>query len=140
MIRMTELVFLKLGGSLITDKTLPYTPRLEKLADLALSMPHLTPGMSMIISIATMTQKPSQRSHLAKRAVTKPISDYSARKGCQSAQLDYRCRFCLPSQTEPLAWSSMNAANMVVPCSIHNQPDNPARPSIRTLPKRVALP
>ncbi len=35
MIRMTELVFLKLGGSLITDKTLPYTPRLEKLADLA---------------------------------------------------------------------------------------------------------
>ncbi|MCX6065672.1 MAG: hypothetical protein NT121_07955, partial [Chloroflexi bacterium] len=32
---MTELVFLKLGGSLITDKTLPYTPRLDKLADLA---------------------------------------------------------------------------------------------------------
>jgi isopentenyl phosphate kinase len=33
--RMTELVFLKLGGSLITDKTLPYTPRLDKLTDLA---------------------------------------------------------------------------------------------------------
>jgi isopentenyl phosphate kinase len=32
---MTELVFLKLGGSLITDKTLPYTPHLDKLADLA---------------------------------------------------------------------------------------------------------
>jgi isopentenyl phosphate kinase len=31
---MTELIFLKLGGSLITDKTLPYTPRLDKLADL----------------------------------------------------------------------------------------------------------
>ena len=29
------LVFLKLGGSLITDKTRPYTPRLEKLEDLA---------------------------------------------------------------------------------------------------------
>jgi isopentenyl phosphate kinase len=29
------LIFLKLGGSLITDKTRPYTPRLEKLADLA---------------------------------------------------------------------------------------------------------
>jgi isopentenyl phosphate kinase len=29
------LVFLKLGGSLITDKTRPYTPRLEKLDDLA---------------------------------------------------------------------------------------------------------
>jgi isopentenyl phosphate kinase len=32
---MTELVFLKLGGSLITDKDLPYTPRLDKLTRLA---------------------------------------------------------------------------------------------------------
>ena len=32
---MTELVFLKLGGSLITDKDKPYTPRLDKLAELA---------------------------------------------------------------------------------------------------------
>ncbi len=32
---MRELVLLKLGGSLITDKTRPYTPRLNKLADLA---------------------------------------------------------------------------------------------------------
>jgi isopentenyl phosphate kinase len=30
-----ELVFLKLGGSLITDKTQPYTVRLDKLADLS---------------------------------------------------------------------------------------------------------
>lgn len=32
---MTELVFLKLGGSLITDKTQAYTPRLHLLASLA---------------------------------------------------------------------------------------------------------
>lgn len=32
---MTELVFLKLGGSLITDKDKPYTPRLDKLKELA---------------------------------------------------------------------------------------------------------
>jgi isopentenyl phosphate kinase len=32
------LIFLKLGGSLITDKTQPYTPRLEKLADLAIQI------------------------------------------------------------------------------------------------------
>jgi len=32
---MTELVFIKLGGSLITDKTLPYTVRPEKLTELA---------------------------------------------------------------------------------------------------------
>lgn len=30
-----ELVLLKLGGSLITDKDIPYTPRLDKLAELA---------------------------------------------------------------------------------------------------------
>jgi len=32
---MPELVFLKLGGSLITDKDKPHTPRLDKLAELA---------------------------------------------------------------------------------------------------------
>ncbi len=32
---MAELVFLKLGGSLITDKTQPYTVRRDKLAELA---------------------------------------------------------------------------------------------------------
>jgi isopentenyl phosphate kinase len=32
---MNQLTFLKLGGSLITDKTRPYTARLDKLADLA---------------------------------------------------------------------------------------------------------
>jgi len=32
---MQELVFLKLGGSLITDKSKPYTARLDKLRDLA---------------------------------------------------------------------------------------------------------
>ena len=35
---MKELVFLKLGGSLITDKTRPYTPRLETLRQLALQI------------------------------------------------------------------------------------------------------
>ncbi len=35
---MTKLVFLKLGGSLITDKTRPYTPRLDKLANLSLQI------------------------------------------------------------------------------------------------------
>ncbi|MBI5842986.1 MAG: isopentenyl phosphate kinase family protein [Chloroflexi bacterium] len=32
---MAELIFLKLGGSLITDKDRPYTPRLDKLDSLA---------------------------------------------------------------------------------------------------------
>ena len=33
-----EIVFLKLGGSLITDKDKPYTPRLDKLANLSLEI------------------------------------------------------------------------------------------------------
>ena len=37
---MQELVFLKLGGSLITDKLQPYTARLDKLADLAIQIDH----------------------------------------------------------------------------------------------------
>ncbi|MGB7875588.1 MAG: isopentenyl phosphate kinase [Anaerolineales bacterium] len=37
---MRELVFLKLGGSLITDKTSPYTVRLDKLEDLARQIAH----------------------------------------------------------------------------------------------------
>lgn len=35
---MKELVFLKLGGSLITDKMQPYTPRLDVMEDLALQI------------------------------------------------------------------------------------------------------
>lgn len=35
---MNELVFLKLGGSLITDKTQPFTPRLDIMDDLALQI------------------------------------------------------------------------------------------------------
>ena len=35
---MKELVFLKLGGSLITDKTQPYTPRLDVMEDIALQI------------------------------------------------------------------------------------------------------
>ena len=35
---MQELVFLKLGGSLITDKTQPYTPQLEMIDDVAVQI------------------------------------------------------------------------------------------------------
>jgi hypothetical protein len=32
---MSDLIFLKLGGSLITDKTVPFTPRMEKINEIA---------------------------------------------------------------------------------------------------------
>ena len=47
-----ETIFLKLGGSLITDKDKPYTPRLDKLASLALEIKtvlDLTPELVLIL-------------------------------------------------------------------------------------------
>jgi isopentenyl phosphate kinase len=49
---MPELVFLKLGGSLITDKTQPYTARLDKLADLAAQIAralHTDPELRLVL-------------------------------------------------------------------------------------------
>ncbi len=49
---MTELIFLKLGGSLITDKTRPYTPRLGVLSDLArqiLAAKQSRPGLALVL-------------------------------------------------------------------------------------------
>jgi isopentenyl phosphate kinase len=47
-----EIIFLKLGGSLITDKDKPYTPRLDKLKELALEIKTVldsNPGLLMIL-------------------------------------------------------------------------------------------
>jgi isopentenyl phosphate kinase len=49
---MSEIVLLKLGGSLITDKTLPYTPRLEQLNQLAAQIAAAQathPGLALIL-------------------------------------------------------------------------------------------
>jgi isopentenyl phosphate kinase len=49
---MKELVFLKLGGSLITDKTQPYTPLLDVMDDLAFQIKtalHSQPNLRLVI-------------------------------------------------------------------------------------------
>ena len=49
---MKELVLLKLGGSLITDKTQPYTPRLEVMDDIALQIKtalQTHPGLRLVV-------------------------------------------------------------------------------------------
>lgn len=49
---MPELIFLKLGGSLITDKTRPYTPRLDVLARLARQIGaarQSRPGLALVL-------------------------------------------------------------------------------------------
>ena len=78
---MKELVFLKLGGSLITDKTQPYTPLLDVMDDIA-------------VQIATTLQThPSLRlviGHGAGSFGHVPASEYHTRDG-------------LPPQSTPLA-------------------------------------
>ncbi len=49
---MDNLIFLKLGGSLITDKTRPFTPRLDKLEDLAAQLAtfrRADPGLLIVL-------------------------------------------------------------------------------------------
>ncbi len=49
---MTELIFLKLGGSLITDKTKPYSPRfdsLKRLAEEIHTVLHRQPQMRLVV-------------------------------------------------------------------------------------------
>lgn len=49
---MDELVLLKLGGSLITDKSLPYTPRFDRLSELASEIADARrayPGLSLVL-------------------------------------------------------------------------------------------
>ncbi len=49
---VTDIIFLKLGGSLITDKTKPYTPRfdsLQRLASEIQSMKRARPGMRLVV-------------------------------------------------------------------------------------------
>ena len=89
---MKELVFLKLGGSLITDKTQPYTPQLDVIKDLA-------------IQIATVFQtQPNLRlviGHGAGSFGHVPASEYHTRDGLpRSSPLIHRQR----DETEESYW------------------------------------
>ncbi|HEX9840835.1 MAG TPA: isopentenyl phosphate kinase [Anaerolineales bacterium] len=89
---MKELVFLKLGGSLITDKTQPYTPQLDVIKDLA-------------IQIATALQtQPNLRlviGHGAGSFGHVPASEYHTRDGLpRSSPLTHRER----DETEDSYW------------------------------------
>ena len=89
---MKELVFLKLGGSLITDKTQPYTPQMDVIKDLA-------------IEIATALQtQPNLRlviGHGAGSFGHVPASEYHTRDGLpRSSPLIHRER----DETEDSYW------------------------------------
>ena len=113
---MKELVFLKLGGSLITDKTQPYTPLLDVMDDLALQ-------------IATALQThPNLRLVLGHGAGSfghVPASEYKTRDGLppKSTPLSHRER----DETEDNYWKGYaevwyqaSSLNRFVMKALHN--------------------
>ena len=89
---MKELVFLKLGGSLITDKTKPYTPLLDVMDDLALQIAttlQTHPNLRLVIGHGA-----GSFGHVA-------ASEYKTRDGYpQASPLTHRDR----DQTEENYW------------------------------------
>jgi isopentenyl phosphate kinase len=91
---MQELVFLKLGGSLITDKTQPYTPQLDMIKDLALQIAtalHTHPNLRLVLG------------HGAGSFGHVPASEYHTRDGVplpRSSPLIHRER----DETEDSYW------------------------------------
>jgi len=113
---MKELVFLKLGGSLITDKTQPYTPRLDVMDDLALQIKtalQTHPSLRLIIG------------HGAGSFGHVPASEYHTRDGLppRATPLAHRER----DETEENYWMGFaevwyqaSALNRYVMKSLHN--------------------
>lgn len=89
---MKELVFLKLGGSLITDKTQPYTPQLDMIEDVAVQI------------AAALRTHPNLRLVLGHGAGSfghVPASEYHTRDGLpRSSPLAHRQR----DETEENYW------------------------------------
>jgi len=112
---MKELVLLKLGGSLITDKTQPYTPRLDVMENLALQIK------------TALQSRPSLRiiiGHGAGSFGHVPASEYHTRDGLppRATQLMHRER----DETEENYWKGFaevwyqaSALNRYVMKSLH---------------------
>jgi isopentenyl phosphate kinase len=75
---MTELVLLKLGGSLITDKDRPFTPRLDKLAELAgeiASCWNSTPNLRLVLGHGSGSfGHAAAKQHGTRDGVTAPLA------------------------------------------------------------------
>lgn len=113
---MKELVFLKLGGSLITDKTQPYTPRLDVMNDLMLQIKtaiQTHPSLRLVIG------------HGAGSFGHVPASEYHTRDGLppRATPLTHRER----DETEENYWEGFaevwyqaSSLNRYVMKSLHN--------------------
>jgi len=113
---MKELVFLKLGGSLITDKTQPYTPLLDVMDDLALQIKtalQTHPNLRLVLG------------HGAGSFGHVPASEYKTRDGLppQPTPLTHRER----DETEENYWKGFaevwyqaSALNRYVMKALHN--------------------
>ncbi len=113
---MKELVFLKLGGSLITDKTQPYTPLLDVMDDLALQIKtalQTHPNLRLVLG------------HGAGSFGHVPASEYKTRDGLppKSTPLSHRER----DETEDNYWKGYaevwyqaSSLNRFVMKALHN--------------------
>jgi isopentenyl phosphate kinase len=113
---MKELVFLKLGGSLITDKTQPYTPLLDVMDDLALQIKtalQTHPNLRLVLG------------HGAGSFGHVPASEYHTRDGLppKSSPLTHRER----DETEENYWKGFaevwyqaSSLNRYVMKALHN--------------------
>ena len=80
---MTEIILLKLGGSLITDKTRPYTPRLDVLDDLAQQIGtalQTNPGLSLVLGHGSGSfGHTAAKQYHTRDGLTDPTAQQSAR-------------------------------------------------------------
>lgn len=84
---VTDIIFLKLGGSLITDKTKPYTPRfdnLQRLASEIQSVKRATPGLRLVIGHGS-----GSFGHYAVQEYLAPHPYLPAPAGSQNGQVDF---------------------------------------------------
>jgi isopentenyl phosphate kinase len=113
---MKELVFLKLGGSLITDKTQPYTPLLDVMDDLALQIKtalQTHPNLRLVLG------------HGAGSFGHVPASEYKTRDGLppQPTQLTHRQRDASEEnywKGFAEVWYQASALNRYVMKALHN--------------------
>lgn len=106
-----KITLLKLGGSLITDKDKPYTPRLDKLNQLAAEIKSaldLNPGLTLILGHGS-----GSFGHTAAKK-------HGTREGVQTAEQWYgfaEVRYQAAELTRYVIQALLNAGVAAIPCS-----------------------
>ncbi len=112
---MKELVFLKLGGSLITDKTQPYTPKLDIIEDAALQISTVLrtqPDMRLVIGHGSGSFGHVAASEYRTRAGVPPRSSPLVHRQRDTSEVNYWKGFAE-------VWYQASALNQFVMKALH---------------------